>query len=149
MFLRSRRRVRVAAPFFCTLAIYTFPSLLLLVRNGLLRALAGTRVGLGALAADRQAATVTQAAVAADFNQALDIQTDFAAQVALNIVVAVDHFTQLSGFFFGQVLYAGVRIDTGLLQDLVGRLAANAEDVGQADLHALLAGKVNTGNTCH
>ena len=81
MFLRSRRRVRTA-PFFCTLAIYLFPSLLLLVRNGLLRALAGTRVGLGALAADRQAATVAQAAVAADFNQALDIQADLTAQVA-------------------------------------------------------------------
>ena len=92
---------------------------------------------------------MAQAAVAADFYQALDIQADLTAQVALDVVVAVDNLTQLGGFFFGQVLDAGVRIDTGLGKDLVGRLAANAEDVGQADLHALLAGKVNTGNTCH
>ena len=92
---------------------------------------------------------MTQAAVAADLNQTLDVEADLTAQVALDVVVAVDYLTQLGGFFFGQVLDAGVRIDTGLGKDFVGRLAANAEDVGQADLHALLAGKVNTGNTCH
>ena len=90
-----------------------------------------------------------QAAVAANLNQTLDIQADLTAQVTLDVVVALDDFTQLSSLFFGQVLNAGIRIDTGLSKDLVGRFAANAENVGQADLHALLAGKVNTGNTCH
>jgi hypothetical protein len=39
----------------------------------LLRALAGTRVGVGALAADRQAAAVAQTLVAADLDLAADV----------------------------------------------------------------------------
>ena len=106
-------------------------------------------LGVAALTANRQAAAMAQAAVASNLNQTLDIQADLTAQVTLDVVVALDDFTQLSSLFFGQVLNAGIRIDTGLSKDLVGRFAANAENVGQADLHALLAGKVNTGNTCH
>ena len=70
---------------------------------------------------------MAQAAVAANLNQTLDIQADLTAQVTLDVVVALDDFTQLSSLFFGQVLNAGIRIDTGLSQDLVGRFAANAE----------------------
>ena len=65
---------------------------------------------------------MAQAAVAANLNQTLDIQADLTAQVTLDVVVALDDFTQLSSLFFGQVLNAGIRIDTGLSQDLVGRL---------------------------
>src|SRR3546814_8023487 len=54
------------------------------------RALAGPRVGLGALAAHRQALAVAQAAVAAEVHQALDVHGHVAAQVALDHVVAVD-----------------------------------------------------------
>ena len=89
--------------------------------------LAGTSIGLGALTANRQAAAMAQAAVAANLNQTLDIQADLTAQVTLDVVVALDDFTQLSSLFFGQVLNAGIRIDTGLSKDLVGRFAANAE----------------------
>ena len=49
------------------------PSLLLLVSDGLLGTLAGTGVGLGPLAVDGQAAAMTQAAIAADFGQPLDV----------------------------------------------------------------------------
>ena len=65
---------------------------------------------------------MAQAAVAANLNQTLDIQADLTAQVTLDVVVALDDFTQLSSLFFGQVLNAGIRIDTGLSKDLVGRL---------------------------
>ena len=57
---------------------------------------------------------MAQAAVAANLNQTLDIQADLTAQVTLDVVVALDDFTQLSSLFFGQVLNAGIRIDTGL-----------------------------------
>ena len=55
--------------------------LLAMVRFG---TLAGTGVGLAALAADGQALPVAQAAVAADLGQALDVQRHAAAQVALH-----------------------------------------------------------------
>ena len=92
---------------------------------------------------------MTQAAVAADFNQALDIQTNLTAQVAFYGVVTLDDFTQLSSLVLGQVLYAGIRIDTSLCKNVIGQLPSDAVDVGQADLYALFTGKVNTGNTCH
>src|SRR6202022_1971186 len=49
-----------------------------------LRTLARARVGLGVLTVDRKAATVAQAAVAADLLQALDVLRALAAQVALD-----------------------------------------------------------------
>ena len=39
---------------------------------------------------------MAQAAVAANLNQTLDIQADLTAQVTLDVVVALDDFTQLS-----------------------------------------------------
>ena len=44
---------------------------------------------------------MAQAAVAANLNQTLDIQADLTAQVTLDVVVALDDFTQLSSLFFG------------------------------------------------
>jgi hypothetical protein len=51
---------------------------------------------VGALAADRQALAVTQAAVAAQVHQTLDVHRDFAAQVALDGQVGVDVFADRS-----------------------------------------------------
>src|SRR5699024_11078532 len=70
------------------------PSFLLLVGYGLLGTLAGARVGLAALAADRQALAVPDAAIAADFRQPLDIQGRLTAQIAFDNVI-VNRVTEL------------------------------------------------------
>ena len=62
---------------------------------GLGRPLAGAGVGVGALAAHRQAPAMTQAAIAAEIHQPLDVHRDFAAQIALDHVVAVDHLADV------------------------------------------------------
>ena len=87
----------------------SYPSLLLLICDGAFRTLTGTSVGLAALAANGQAATMTQAAVAADLSQALDVKCHTAAKVALNDEVVVDALTQLCFFLFGEVLLHGCR----------------------------------------
>jgi hypothetical protein len=56
---------------------------------------------VGALAADRQPLAVTQAAIAAEIHQALDVGRGFAAQVAFDGVIAVDGFAQLENFGVG------------------------------------------------
>ena len=56
---------------------------------------------------------MTQAAVAADLSQALDVKCHTAAKVALNDEVVVDALTQLCFFLFGEVFYTGVGIYTG------------------------------------
>src|SRR3954453_12781650 len=77
--------------------------LLLLAGDRLGRALAGARIGMRALAADRQRAAVTQAAVGAEVHEPLDVHRDFAAQVAFNLVIAVDGLADLQHFRVGQL----------------------------------------------
>ena len=60
-----------------------------------------------------------------------------------------DDLTQLGLVLLGQVLHAGIRVDPGLGQDLVGAGAPNAVDISEADLDSLLSRQVNTGNTSH
>src|SRR3954467_14665566 len=89
MFLRSRFLTRAGS-----LAIVQ-AALLLLAGDRLGRALAGAGIGVGALTADREALTVTQAAVAGQVHQTLDVHRVFAAQVAFDGEVLVDRFTDL------------------------------------------------------
>src|SRR5690606_39450734 len=60
-------------------------NLLLLAGNRLCGALAGTRIGVRALATNRQRAAVAQAAIAAQVHQPLDIHRNFATQIALDL----------------------------------------------------------------
>src|SRR5271163_1408761 len=100
MFLRSRRRTRVASlpipePFRTGNRPRRLPShhlclaLFLLAGDRLGRPLAGACVGMGPLPADRKAAAMTQPAVAAKVHQPLDIHGNFAPQIALDDIVAV------------------------------------------------------------
>src|SRR5580692_6646654 len=82
---------------------------LLLAGDGATRALAGTRVGVGALAADRQALAVAQTLVAPDLHLATDVGGHLATKVTLRLVVRVDPVAELDQVVFGQVLDTDVR----------------------------------------
>src|SRR6201991_327569 len=133
-FFFSLRRV-LAAPFFgAAPALFSggicFPGLLL-AGDGALRALAGALIGLGPLAAHRQATAVPQALVAADLDLATDVGLHLTAQGALHLEVAFDVVTQLGDLIVGQVLGAQVPVDAGGLQDFLGAGTADAVDVGK------------------
>src|SRR5215217_5927670 len=106
-------------------------------------------VGVGALAAHRQPSAVPDPLVAADLDLALDVLLDLAAQVALDLVVGVDPLPQADDLLLGQVADAGVGVHPGALDGLDGAGPAEAEDVGEADLHPLVAGEVDAGDACH
>jgi len=89
------------------------------------------------------------AAIPADLRQALDVQCNLTAEVALDGEVLVDHFTKCGFLILGQILDADIRVDLGHFQDLLSACSANTVDVGQTDLDSLLTGQVNTSNTCH
>src|SRR4051794_20951984 len=76
--------------------------LLLLARDRFGRPLAGARVGMGALTANGQAAAMTQPAIAAEVHQTLDVHAGLAAKVALDEIIAVDHFTNLQHLLIAQ-----------------------------------------------
>src|SRR4051794_25062513 len=122
---------------------------LLLAGNGALGALAGASVGLGALTADRQALAVTAALVGADLDLAADVGLDLATEVTLDLEVALDLVAELDQLGVAQLVDAGVRVDPGRGQHLLGAGSADAEDVGECDLDALVAREVHTNEACH
>src|SRR5262249_43493633 len=114
-----------------------------------LRALAGARVGVGALAADREALAVTEAAVATEIHQALDVHGRLAAQVAFDLVVRLDELADLARLVLGEVLGAKLERNLSRVDDVVRGLLADSVDVLEGDHHALLAGEIDAGDASH
>src|SRR5690625_7045621 len=86
------RLVRFLLLLFAVLLVATlYPNPLLLGRlllagDGATRTLASTRVGLARLATDGEAPAVAQATVGTDIHEPLDVQLDFTAKVAFDLV---------------------------------------------------------------
>src|SRR5205085_2144416 len=99
--------------------IFNHPTCLLgrrlfLARNDLARTLASARVGMGALTANRQALAMTEAAIASQIHQAFDALLYFAAQVAFDLVSAINHVTDADLLLGGEVAGLAVAVDLGL-----------------------------------
>src|SRR5258706_3466292 len=90
----------------------------LLAGNRLARTLAGAGVRAGALAADRERAAMSMAAIAADVAQAGDVLLDRAAQSAFDQKALVDEADDFRQFLFGQVLGAPLAVDARFLEHL-------------------------------
>src|SRR6266704_1288430 len=179
MFLRSRRRTRVASlpipePFLRSqrrrnASGYTsiassewrvanttirrpqslFAKLLLLARDRLGRTFARARIGVGTLTAHRQSAAMTQAAIAAEVHQTLDVHAGLASQIAFDQIVAVDHFADLQHFLVAELVDPTVIRNLDLLHDVGRILLANAMDVLERDQDALVGRDIHAGNTGH
>src|SRR6476620_124790 len=122
---------------------------LLLAGDGALRALAGARVGLGALTADRKAHAVAATRVAADLDLASDGRVDLTSEVTLDLEVGFDLVAKLDQLLVTERVDPSGRVDTGGSQELLGAGTADAVDVGESDLDALVAREVNTNEACH
>src|SRR6476661_5058610 len=122
---------------------------LLLAGNRALRTLAGARVGLGALTADREAHAVTATLVAADLDLAADVRLDLTPEVTLDLEVGFDLVAKLDQLLVTERVDPSVRVDAGGGQELLGAGTADAVDVGECDLDALVAREVNTNEACH
>ena len=81
---------------------------------------------------------MAQAAVAAYLGKTLYIERHTAAEVALHDVVVVYALTYLGLFLIGEILYAGVGVNTGLLENFLRASPADTVDVGEADLYPCL-----------
>ena len=90
---------------------------------------------------------MAQATIAADLHQSLDVLRRLATQVTLDRVVRIDIVTKLDDLFFGEVAHARVRINAGLLANLLCAGQTDTINVSQTNLHALIARKVDTEYT--
>lgn len=116
------------------------PVLFLLVRNGFLRTFPSSRVGLGILTTYRQTLPVTDASVAADLLEPLDVHRHFATQITLyQLMIVLDGGGDSSDLIVSQILDAGIRVHVCLCQETVRTCTADAVDVSETDLDALFS----------
>jgi hypothetical protein len=93
---------------------------------------------------------MTLSAVAVDFDQALDVETFNAAQIAFYLQPAfLNFFTQAAHFVFSEVLNATIFGDAHFLANLGGGGAANSVHVRQGDVRALVSRKIHSGYSGH
>ena len=83
---------------------------------------------------------MTDASVAADLNESLDIKSDITSEVTLYTAVVVNVLSELGDIFLGQVSDAGIRINSCCCEDIVRSLAADTENISKADLHSFISG---------
>src|SRR5262249_12608000 len=69
------------------------------------RPLAGTRVGVRALPANRQIAPVTNPAIRLNFNQAADVHLNLLAEIAFDAPFLFNGLADVIDFIFRQVAY--------------------------------------------
>src|SRR6516165_11911017 len=122
--------------------------LLFIGHGSLARALAGSRVGVGALSAHGQVTAVTIPAVGADFDEPLDVHRNFLAEIAFHHAFSLDDLADTVDLVFAQVLDLLVRVDLGLFQDAARARIADAVDVSERDYHMLVAWKIDACNAC-
>jgi len=102
---------------------------------------------VGALAPDRQIATMAQTPVAAKVHQTLDIHRHFAPQITLNLVVSIYGLADLQNFGVGKLIDTPFQWNANLVADLVGKPVADAVNVLQRDDDALIRRNVNASYT--
>src|SRR5215203_938082 len=122
---------------------------LLLAGDGFARALAGAGVGARALAAYGQATAVTTSLVGTDLDLAPDVGRNLATKITFNLIVRFDPVAKRHQVLVAQLVYPQVATDLGGLQGLQGAGLADAIDVGEGHLQALVAWEVNPDKACH
>ena len=100
------------------------------------------------LSAAGQTFTMTQTAVAAQVHQAFNVNTDFTAKFAFDMIFMVNQFTQFQNFIIRQLAYAAGVCDVQFPADFAGQCPADAVDIRQSDNHALVRRNIYTSNTC-
>src|ERR1019366_2102200 len=123
--------------------------LLLPGHGALARPLPRTGVRVGALAANGQVPAVPDAAITADLHEALDVLGRLLAEIPLDFVLVLDGLTDPGHLVLGKILDARIPVDLRGLQDLARAGTPGPEDVGQANLDALVRGKVDACDTSH
>ena len=92
----SGHDVSYETSFFLVLPLSDYPPLLfLLVRYSTTRTFTRTSICFRTLTANRQAATMTNTAIAADFDQTFDVQRDFTTKIAFHLNRFVDRIREV------------------------------------------------------
>src|SRR4051794_28586150 len=121
----------------------------LLAGDGAPGTLLGPRIGMGPLAPARQPPPMPDSPVAPDIHQPLDVHGHLGPERALDLNRSFDHLPQPRHLSIGEVAHARVRIPPGFAENPAAGGATDTKDVGEGDLHPLLAREIDAGDTCH
>src|SRR5215472_16523404 len=123
---------------------------LLLCRDGAApRTLARARIGMRALAPNRQIAPVTNPAIGLNFNEPANVHLNLLAEIAFNAAFLLDGLADVVDFVFRQVANLLRVIHAGFRGKPARARLPNAIDRGQPDPKALLRRKIYTCDACH
>jgi hypothetical protein len=92
---------------------------------------------------------VPVAAVAADFDEALDVHLNLAPEFTLYSVLLVNNLAEAIDLIFSKLAHLGIRIDVELTQNPAAQMRANTVNILQGYPGVLVSWYVNSGNSCH
>lgn len=90
---------------------------------------------------------MTEATVATEIHQSLDVHRDFTPQIAFNHIVPVDRFAHLQDLCVAQFVDPALYGNADFFTDLVRKGWADAVDVLKRYRYALLRGDVHASDT--
>lgn len=92
---------------------------------------------------------MTQATIAAQIHQPLDVHGRLAAKVAFDDILAVDRLTNLDDFRFGELIDPAAVLDAEAVANFLRVLRPDAVNVTQRDMHALRSRDVDASDLRH
>src|SRR3954454_23526830 len=92
-------------------------------------ALSSARVGMSSLTTHRQRSTMSQAAIAADVHQPLDIHLDTFPQITFDVALSFEHATNSPEFVLIQISNARIDVYVRFLENGSVTRSANAVNV--------------------
>src|SRR5690606_28646400 len=114
----------------------------------LLGSLAGARVGLGALAASRESATMAQAPVRSDVHEPLDAHADLGVERSFHAIVVLDLVAEQRALFFSESRNPRGGIELRRRENLLRGGAPDSEDVRERDVESLLVRQIDARYAC-
>ena len=133
----------------CHMCALLLPGRESLARDALGRTLACPSIGVGALTSYGEMATMSQPPITTDVHQHLDVLTELATKVTLDLVAALDDLSKLDGFAFAELFRLGSGIDPRLLANLARERASDSKNISQRYFDSLVTGQVHTCNSRH
>jgi hypothetical protein len=97
---------------------------------------AGVRVR--SLATNRERTAMSQAAIASDIHQTLDVHLNALAQIAFDLTLHFQNATNATQLVFTQISHARVDIDTRFLEHGTRARATDAVDISETNLGSLV-----------
>ena len=92
---------------------------------------------------------MTQATVAGDIKQTLNVHLHFTAQCTFGFELIVDDVTNSSLLIIIPLIHFFIVADTSLIQDILGGRTSDTEDIGKTDFSSFVFGYIYTGYTGH